>query len=351
MSKLRSGLTTGTCAAAAAQAAARVLCGLPAPDRVEVPLPQGRRLAVPILYVRQTSGGSTAAVRKDAGDDPDVTHGVKVVVSLSWAEIPCVAFVAGEGVGTVTKPGLQIRPGQPAINPVPRKMISQAIREVTDRPVRVEVSIPGGRQIAPQTFNPRLGIVGGLSVLGTTGIVRPHCTRAMQDAIHCAVDVAAACGIAAPILVPGNIGLAAAARQFAVKEQQVIEAGNQWGFALDQVASGAFEALMLLGHPGKLAKLIGGHWDTHSSRSERAVGFVRRIAHDVLPESPVQNETVEGVFASLSAPQRRRLGDEVARQVRRIVEKRVDFVMPLATFLINMAGDCLGTSGDFTPWE
>lgn len=229
-------------------------------------------MVVPIAYAKRTPGGSVAAVRKDAGDDPDVTDGMKVVVTLSWSETSDTTFVAGEGVGKVTKPGLQIPPGEPAINPVPREMITQAIREVTDRTVRVEVSIPGGHEVAQETFNPRLGIVGGLSILGTTGIVRPYCKRAMEDAIRAAFDVASACGIAEPILVPGNIGATAATR-YTVAEQQVIEVGNQWGVALDDVASRQFKALMLAGHPGKLAKLIQGDWDTHSSRSRQSGAF------------------------------------------------------------------------------
>jgi len=351
MTRLRSGITTGTCATAAAQAAARVLCGMPVPDRVELVLPRGQHLVVPISYAKRTSTGSTAAVRKDAGDDPDVTDGMEVVVTLSWAETSETTFVAGEGVGMVTKPGLQIPPGQPAINPVPREMIAHAIRQVTDRPVRVEVSIPGGREVALETFNPRLGIVGGLSVLGTTGIVRPYCKRAMEDAIRTALDVAAACRIVAPILVPGNIGASAAAKQFDVTEQQVIEVGNQWGVALDEVASRQFKALMLVGHPGKLAKLIQGDWDTHSSRSRQAVELVSEIAAEVLSEAVPPSETVEGVFTSLDAKQRTHLGDEIARRIQAAVETRIDCAMPVGVLLIDMAGDCLGTSGDFTPWQ
>lgn len=314
-------------------------------------------MAVPILYAKRTSEGSTAAVRKDAGDDPDVTHGMEVVVSLAWGDDRAIEFAAGEGVGTVTKPGLQIPPGEAAINPVPREMIGRAIRKITDRPVRVEVSIPGGRDTARRTFNPRLGIVGGLSVLGTTGVVRPYCERAVQDAIRCSLDVAAACGIKTPILVAGNIGSKAAGEHFFAAEQQVIEVANQWGFGLDQFAGRPFDALMLLGHPGKLAKMIRGQWDTHSSRSERAVGLIAEIAGEFLEGPPAQSETVEGIFAALPADQRRQLGDEVARRICVAVQERIrqtaqiERSVPVAAFLTNMAGNCLGTSGDLTPWQ
>jgi len=351
MSALRSGITTGTCAAAAAQAAAGVLCGHPAPKQVELSLPDDRLLSVPVLYARGTDCGSMAAVRKDAGDDPDVTDGMEVVVSLTEIDAPVIEFVAGEGVGTVTKPGLQIAPGQPAINPVPREMITRAIRQITDRPLRVEVSIPGGDTAALSTFNPRLGIVGGLSVLGTTGIVRPYCRRAVQDTISCALNVAAACGVTAPVLVPGNIGAAAAREHFTPSEEQVVEVANQWGFALDQLTVRRFSAVMLLGHPGKLAKLAAGQWDTHSSHSESAAGLVGRIASQILPEPPQHSETVEGIFNSLSAEGRDRLGNEVARRVSAVVEQRTEIALPISTFLVNMAGERLGTNGDLTPWQ
>ena len=251
----------------------------------------------------------------------------------------------------VTKPGLQIPPGQPAINPVPREMIAQAVREVTDRPVRVEVSIPGGREVARRTFNPRLGIVDGLSVLGTTGIVRPYCMRAMADTIRAALDVAVACEVSAPILAPGNIGVAACARRFRVADQQVVEVGNQWGVALDQVAPRRFQALMIAGHPGKLAKLIRGDWDTHSSKSRQAVDAVGEIAAEVLAQAVPPSETVEGLFNSLDAGKRERVGDETARRIRLAVETRIGRDVPVSVFLADMAGDCLGTSGDFTPWQ
>ena len=188
----RSGYTTGTCAAAAAKAAAKVLLGGPAPQAVEVPLPDGTRAVLPALYARRRGGEAEAAVRKDAGGDADATHGSVVTASLTWAQGGDVTFVAGDGVGTVTKPGLSVPPGEPAVNPVPRAMIRAAIREVTELPVRVVLSIPGGKELAQKTFNPRLGVAGGLSILGTTGRVRPYCRTALRDALSCALDVAAA---------------------------------------------------------------------------------------------------------------------------------------------------------------
>lgn len=363
---LRSGLTTGTCAAAAAQAAALVLAGGDAPGTVELPLPSGQRVRMPVLRVEPRADGAavTAAVRKDAGDDPDATHGLEIRVTVAWDDQADVAFVAGEGVGTVTKPGLQIPPGQPAINPVPRQMIRAAIRAVTNRGVRVEVAIPGGREVAARTFNPRLGIAGGLSILGTTGIVRPYCVSALRDALKCSLDVAAACGETAVVFVPGNIGARSARQQFSLREEQVVEAGNEWGFLLDELIAprlgaagpgagrpepGAFRALLVLGHPGKLAKLGDGQWDTHSARSRPPLESLRKLCSPAEETPP--STTVEGLFAALSRPERERLAEALAGRIRAAVSQRLGERLPVAVFLVNMAGACLGTAGDLGPWR
>jgi cobalt-precorrin-5B (C1)-methyltransferase len=345
---LRCGITTGTCAAAAAKAAAMVLVGSPAPAVVEVSMPAGEEgsvafrsakgcpfrgakgddltvidlpvLRVPIVYARRDSGNSaTAAVRKDAGDDADVTHGLEILATVSRTDDGQTTLVAGEGVGIVTKPGLQVPPGQPAINPVPRQMILAAVRSVTPAAVRVEISIPGGREIAQRTFNPRLGIEGGLSILGTTGIVRPYCTKALHDALRCSLDVAEACGVSALVLVPGNIGAKAARRQFTLRDEQLIEAGNEWGFLLGELPRRAFRSLLLAGHPGKLAKLAEGQWDTHSSRSQQATHLVERLLGEVLGHAGPQSPTVEGIFAAIADAERTALGNELARRIARSV--------------------------------
>ncbi|HEX7579219.1 MAG TPA: cobalt-precorrin-5B (C(1))-methyltransferase CbiD, partial [Thermoanaerobaculia bacterium] len=258
MSALREGYTTGSCAAAAAKAALLLLAEDLATEEVEIPLPDGQRRRLPVDHVRGTDEGAEAAVRKDAGDDPDVTNGALITAAVVWIEGNDVEFAAGEGVGTVTKPGLAVPPGKPAVNPVPQRMIREAVREVTFRGVRVTISIDGGRELAAKTFNPRLGIAGGLSILGTTGIVRPFSCSALRETLRCALRVAAATGIRAPVFVPGHIGERAARTHFRVTPEQVVEVGNEWGFAIDEAARQPFAALLMVGHPGKLAKLTAG---------------------------------------------------------------------------------------------
>ena len=162
MDKLRTGYTTGTCAAAAAKAATILLCGQSAEDKVTIELPDGSKADIPILYMKSQDDNAIAAVRKDAGDDPDITDKAVIEATVTFNNKKQIVFFAGDGVGTVTKPGLQIAAGEPAINPVPREMIQTAIRAVTPKGIDVTISVPGGKELAEKTFNPKLGIVGGM---------------------------------------------------------------------------------------------------------------------------------------------------------------------------------------------
>lgn len=347
----RMGFTTGSCAAAAAKAAAQFLCTGEEPQSVEIALPDGTRANFPLLYVRRQDDGAVAAVRKDAGDDPDVTDGATVIATIFWLENGGghleagngnVHFEAGEGVGRVTKPGLSIPPGEAAINPTPRRMIEAALREVTPRGIKVTLSIPGGEKMAARTFNPRLGIEGGLSILGTSGRVRPFSCPAVRTSLKYCLNVAAATGVERPVFVPGHIGARAARRHLGVMDEQIIEVSNEWGFILDAAVSCPFKAVMILGHPGKLAKLAMNQWDTHSSRSPSAVPFVTDMAARVLGKEFGEGNTVEGLFAVLSAPESKMLGDELAGAVCQAVRKRAEAAWEVKVILVNMKGDLIG---------
>ena len=348
---LRTGYTTGACAAAAAKAAATLLCGEAIPEAVEISLPDGSRVRFPVVSCCLDGATAQASVCKDAGDDPDVTHQATVRAEVAFADGDEVRFAAGEGVGTVTKAGLSIAPGEPAINPAPRQMIRQAVREVTARGVQVTVSIPGGRELASRTFNPRLGIEGGLSIIGTTGIVKPFSAPALTASLACALDVAAATGVRAPVLVPGNIGERAALKNLCVDAGQVIQVSNHWGFMLDRAAQMPFERLLVLGHPGKLAKLIDGEWDTHSSNSVSAAGMVARLAEELLGAPVPESATVEGIFEALLPEQSARVGNALAAAVRAAIFARIGLEKGIAVALINMAGDFLGADGDLSSWK
>ena len=254
----RTGFTTGTCAAAAAKAATMILCGLEPPLQVEIGLPDGARVALPVEQAEGDTNAASATVRKDAGDDPDVTDGCLVVASVEWRMGDRMTLAAGDGVGTVTLPGLSAAPGEPAINPVPRQMIQDAIREITDRGLQVTISVPGGRELAEKTFNPRLGIKGGLSILGTSGIVRPFSATALRDALKCALNVAVACNVKSPVFVPGRIGEKAARRHLRLVPEQLIEVSNEWGFVLDEAAKYDFSRLLVSGASRKIGQACHG---------------------------------------------------------------------------------------------
>ncbi len=363
------GFTTGSCAAAAAKAAAQFLCTGEEPQSVEIGLPDGTRADFALLYLHRHGEGAVAAVRKDSGDDPDVTDGAIVEAAIFWtdnvlesfeirndgkyletdsggahleADNGEVYFEAGEGVGRVTKPGLSIPPGEAAINPIPRKMIATALREVTSRGVKVIISIPRGEEIAARTFNPRLGIEGGLSILGTSGRVRPFSCPAVRNALKCCLNVAAATGVERPVFVPGHIGARAARRHLEVTDERIIEVSNEWGFILDAAVACPFKAVTILGHPGKLAKLAMNQWDTHSSRSPSAVPFVTDLAGRLLGKDFGESNTVEGIFTGLSAWESKMLGDELADAVCQAIRKRTEAAWKVKVILVNMKGDLIG---------
>jgi cobalt-precorrin-5B (C1)-methyltransferase len=273
--KLRTGWTTGTCAAAAAKAAARALLTGEPQDRVEVKLPKkGDERRISFEVERCEVGGSwtEAVVVKDAGDDPDVTHGAHLTARVSWREEPGLELDRGEGVGAVTKAGLGLPVGGAAINEVPRRMISYSVEEVLDpraRGVRVVISVPGGEKMAEKTTNARLGIVGGISILGTTGIVRPFSTAAWAASVIQAINVMGAQGYETFVLSTGGLTEKAAMRLLPdLEEVCFIEVGDFTGQAIKQALRNGLERGFFVGMAGKLTKLAAGVMMTHWTRSK-----------------------------------------------------------------------------------
>ncbi|MHB1486276.1 MAG: cobalt-precorrin-5B (C(1))-methyltransferase, partial [Acidimicrobiales bacterium] len=263
---LRPGWTTGTCASAAAKAAAMGALAGTMPAQVEVGLPNGDRVSFKI----ETDEQGRAVVVKDAGDDPDCTDGARMTAEISWLDTKGTGpeLVAGEGVGTVTKPGLGLPVGAPAINPVPRRMIGAAVAEVTDRPMRITFSVPGGLEMAEKTTNARLGIVGGISILGTTGVVKPFSTAAYRASVVQQIDVAAAQGETTVVLATGYRSEHAALRLLPdLDEVCVVEVGDFTGIALRRAAGAGVAKVYFVGMAGKITKLAAGIMMTHYRRS------------------------------------------------------------------------------------
>lgn len=350
---LRSGRTTGACAAAAVMAACRLRAEGVVTDEVALPLPGGSFLSVPIEWARAEGDGWAACVVKDGGDDPDVTHGLPVVAHLRPNPGGGLRFAAGEGVGVVTKPGLTVPVGEPAINPGPRGMIEAVLRvEDAGRDWIVTVAIPGGADAAAKTQNARLGVEGGLSVLGTTGIVRPYCRKAQRAAFAAHCSVARAAGLDGLILAPGNIGAAAVARRFGGAPERLLEVGNDWEGAFAAVTAAGFAALLIGGHPGKLGKLAAGAGDTHSRQSPPALDTLRALAAETgLTPGNDRAETTEGYFKALDPAPRKRLAELLAERVRERLLADGAVRATLSVWLCDMAGTELGYAGDMSAWE
>jgi len=285
---LRRGWTTGACATAAARAAFEALVsGDPPPDPVEIALPSGQRVAFALAEWTREPDGVSVGVIKDAGDDPDVTHGALVRVKVRrTAPGAGVSFTAGEGVGVVTRPGLPLPPGEPAINPVPRAMIRQTLAEAAERldvapDAEVEISIPGGVEMARHTLNGRLGIVGGLSILGTTGIVTPFSCAAWIDSIHRGVDVARACGLTHIAATTGSTSEAATQKLYDLPDVALIEMGDFVGGFLKYLRVHPVARVTLGGGFAKMTKLSQGRLDLHSGRSVLDLPQLAQLAADV----------------------------------------------------------------------
>lgn len=305
---LRRGWTTGACATAAAKAAMTALATGHFPDPVTITLPGGER---PAFALAQHALGedAMAAIVKDAGDDPDVTHGALIRVTLRRLPLGAgVVFRAGEGVGTVTRPGLPLPPGEPAINPVPRRMIAAALTEVEASPdIEVTISIPEGEKLAQRTLNGRLGILGGLSVLGTTGIVVPYSCAAWIDSIHRGIDVARAMGIPHIAGSTGSASEAAVQRLHGLPEVALVEMGDFVGGMLKYLRAHPVPRVTIAGGVAKMTKLAQGMLDLHSKRGAADMAALATLAG--MPELAACNTVAEAFSRAGDG-----LGDRIAER-------------------------------------
>jgi cobalt-precorrin-5B (C1)-methyltransferase len=274
---LRTGYTTGACAAAATKAAAQALIGQRPVSEVTIRLPVGRDVTFSVHRCEFAPDTALCSVIKDAGDDPDCTHGAEICSRVATAER--TELRGGEGVGTVTRPGLGLELGGPAINPVPRRMILASLAEVTDRPLRVEIAVPGGEEMARKTLNARLGILGGISILGTTGIVRPYSTSSWRASVEQAIDVAAANGVDHVVLSTGGRSEKFSRRLFPnLDDLAFVEMGEFTGHALKRCAIHGLRQATLAGMIGKLSKIAQGHFMTHVAGNQVDPEFLAGLA-------------------------------------------------------------------------
>ncbi|MBQ8953365.1 MAG: cobalamin biosynthesis protein CbiD, partial [Clostridia bacterium] len=302
MKALREGFTTGSCAAAAALACCLWQRDGVCPERVRIVVPEGRAYA-PVIAPHE---GGRCGVIKDSGDDPDITGGMEVIaqVALGEGEGP-ISFRAGEGVGVVTQPGLKIPVGEAAINPVPRRTIEEAVRSVYgSRAACVTISIPGGEEVARKTFNPRLGIEGGLSVLGTSGVVRPMSEAALKESLVEELNMRVAQGHRFIIYTFGNQGEEAMRALF--PGLPIVQVSNEIGFMLDAALERGVARVLLGGHPGKLAKVAAGVMQTHSHTADARREAI--VTHLAFMGAPV--EILRQIYEAVTTDTAIRLIDE-----------------------------------------
>ena len=359
---LRRGVTTGTCATAAVKAALCKLLSGEERQEVIVNLVDGIHfVSLPILKIEQeTQDRVKATVVKDAGDDPDVTHLAKIFAIVQTNDQGQIRFKAGSGVGTITQPGFAFPIGDPAINPVPRTMMTMAVQEIIAEmgyPGKagfdLEIGCEDGVAIAKRTYNARLGITDGISILGTTGIVEPKSLSSYLASIELYIRIAVADHPDAIVFAPGNIGQRFASQKLEFPLKRIVQMANFIGFSLDSLSQTLEEydftlpCLWLAGHPGKLAKLLDHVWDTHSKNSKAAIGAVCRAAERFgmekkLIEKCRQLTMVEHIIQLLASDKQAPLfWTEVENRISQIVKSKTSYVNDVQVRLITMKGTLL----------
>ena len=290
---MRTGYTTGSCAAAAAAAAAEMLLLGKNIYEVRLKTPKGTVLYLEIEKIDLTDDYAVCAVKKYSGDDPDITNGIYVYAKVTKI-LTGIVVSGGQGVGKVTRAGLSVSVGKPAINPVPMAMILEEVGKIVQKydcthGMEIEISIPDGEKLAQKTYNPKLGIEGGLSVLGTTGIVEPMSNKALVDTIKLEIDMLKASGARSVLVVPGNYGRSFARERFGMEFDSAVQCSNFIGEALDYISYVGFENVLIMGHGGKLVKVAGGVMNTHSSIADcrmeilaSHMAMIREISPDVV---------------------------------------------------------------------
>jgi cobalt-precorrin-5B (C1)-methyltransferase len=344
---LRSGFTTGSCATAASQAALQMLILGERTSRVAIDLPGGGIIEVPVKKVLCQNSYGLAEVIKDGGDDPDVTNGISVWASVELLPQEDIIIEGGIGVGRVSKPGLAVPVGEAAINPVPRQMIYSALKKVLPpgRGAKVVISVPDGEKVALRTLNPRLGILGGISILGTTGIVRPMSEEAYIDSLLPQIDQAVALGFQTLALTPGGMG-ARNARELGIPEDAVIQTSNFIGLMLDECACRPVKELLLLGHIGKLIKVAGGIFNTHSkiadARREILAAHAGMLgAPSVMIKQIMELNTIEASVELIRKNHLEQVYYSIADQVSQHCQERLGQSIKVGTILYALNGEIL----------
>jgi len=347
---LKYGLTTGATAAAAAKAAVIALFSTPV-NRVVIPTPIGIRFELPVKESKRLSvDTAVATVVKDAGDDIDVTDKIEIYATVRLTNDGKVTVKNGKGIGMVTKPGLAVPIGEPAINPVPRKMIREAVKEAlpSGKGAEVVIDIPEGEKVAKKTFNAKLGIVGGISVLGTTGVVKPFSMEAWKRSMVPQIDVALAKGYKRVFVVPGNIGDKITKQLFKAPDEAIIQTGDFMGYILNKAVEKGVKEIILLGHPGKLVKLAAGIFNTHHKMGDARAEVIAAYAGAVGADNDTINRILQSNTTEEAAEFLKQLNlsratfDRIAEKVSSRVMERIKEKAKVSVIIVSLDGAILG---------
>ncbi len=345
---LRSGYTTGACAAAGVKAALIFLTEDKVVSEVEITALDGTILKIPVESVEKISDGIRAEVIKFSGDDPDITNGASVFTTVRRIFGEEIIFRAGVGVGKITKAGLQLPVGEPAINPGPRRLIKNVAEEFKLGGLEIEISIPAGVELAKKTLNPILGVEGGLSIIGTTGVLRPMSEEAFKNSLVPQIDVAKAAGFDELIFVPGKIG-ETIAKRLGFSDGAIIQTSNFIGFMLEAAAERQIKKIILCGHLGKLAKVAAGVFHTHNRVADcRLETLAAYAAAEGLPAGEVQKilnaNTTEDAAQIISANNFEHVYKKIAARASLRAERYVFGKLKVSTILVGYAGNILGST-------
>ncbi|HIX84264.1 MAG TPA: cobalt-precorrin-5B (C(1))-methyltransferase CbiD [Candidatus Megamonas gallistercoris] len=348
--EMKSGYTTGSCAAAGTKAALLALQGNVVKE-VELHALSGELLHIPIESVEFTADGAKAEVIKDGGDDPDITHGASVFTEVVInPQSKTVNFHAGLGIGIVTQPGLSVEPGQPAINPGPRKMMTQVVQELLPQGCGcdITVSIPKGIELAKKTLNPILGIEGGISVIGTTGIVRPMSEEGFKNSLTPQISVAKANGYNDIVFVPGKIG-ENIAKALSLPSKALIQTSNFIGHMLEFAVDEEIKSVLLFGHLGKLVKVAGGIFYTHSKIADARLEIMASYAAMLGMDSTGVKEIFSVKTTEAAMPIIEKYGlvekgyyDLLAQRASLRSQQHVFNAFTVGTVIVTLKGEILG---------
>lgn len=349
---LRTGYTTGTSATAAAKAALLSIINQTKIENVDVKLPNGSLIKIPIHSCEFDENGAKCSVIKDGGDDPDVTHGAEIVVDLSFTnKTDEIEIDGGEGVGVVTKPGLGLELNKAAINPVPKKMINENLREVKNKynfskGIRIIISVPRGKELGPKTDNPRIGILNGISILGTSGIVIPFSTASYAASIRQNLDVAIAMGNDIVVLTTGGRSEDFAKKIVDLPEHCFVQMGDFSGYTIQQCARKAIKKAYVVGFIGKLAKMAAGVKQTHVKGSKVDMNFLADLAKKCnADETTIENikkaNTARHVSEIIIQNNVKGFFEEICNETYKHMRKHSEEKVPLDVILFDFDGNIL----------